>query len=140
MAIFTNHNKQLDGSSTSSGGATIIATGTTIKGEIDIECRLHIDGYVEGTINSKDTVMIGKNGFVKGIINAHALVVAGKFIGDCVSNILELKAQGRIEGTITANELVVERKGVFIGESKVRDSKEIPSKDIAKDIDSKKKV
>ena len=75
--------------------------------------------------------MIGKNGFVKGIINAHALVVA---------NILELKAQGRIEGTITANELVVERKGVFIGESKVRDSKEIPSKDIAKDIDSKKKV
>lgn len=101
---------------------------------------MHIDGYIEGSINSKDTVMIGKNGFVKGIINAHALVVAGKFIGDCVSNILELKAQGRIEGTITTNELVVERKGVFIGESKVRDTKEIPSRDIAKETDSKKKA
>lgn len=86
--------------------------------------------------------MIGRSGIVKGAINANALVVAGKFIGDSVSNFLELKAQGRIEGTITTNELVVERKGMFIGESKVRDgkgSREMSVKEIIKDTDSKKK-
>ncbi|WP_394909492.1 polymer-forming cytoskeletal protein [uncultured Helicobacter sp.] len=142
MAIFTNDNKQLDGSSSTSGGATIIANGTRIKGEINIECRLHIDGDFEGTITSKDTVMIGRSGIVKGAINTNALVVAGKFIGDSVSNFLELKTHGRIEGTITTNELVVERKGVFIGESKVRDgkgSREMSVKEIIKDTDSKKK-
>lgn len=139
MAIFTNDNKQLDGSS-STGGATIIASGTRIKGEINIECRLHIDGDFEGTINSKDTVMIGRSGVVRGVINTNALVVAGKLMGDSISNFLELKAQGRIEGTITTNELVVERKGMFVGESKVRNnSKEIPTKDIIKEADSKKK-
>ena len=76
------------------------------------------------------------------VINANALVVAGKLMGDSVSNFLELKAQGRIEGTITTNELVVERKGMFVGESKVRDSKnprELLGKDGIKDLDSEKK-
>lgn len=123
MAIFTNDNKQFDGGNTSSGGATIIAQGTRIKGEINIDCRLHIDGDFEGVINSKDTVMVGKNGVVRGEIHTNALVVVGKFIGNSISNFLELKAQGRIEGVITASELVIERKGVFIGESKIKDSK-----------------
>lgn len=84
--------------------------------------------------------MIGRSGVVRGVINANALVVAGKLMGDSISNFLELKAQGRIEGTITTNELVVERKGMFVGESKVRNSsKEIPTKDIIKEADSKKK-
>lgn len=84
--------------------------------------------------------MIGRSGVVRGVINANALVVAGKLMGDSISNFLELKTQGRIEGTITTNELVVERKGMFVGESKVRNnSKEIPTKDIIKEADSKKK-
>lgn len=86
--------------------------------------------------------MIGRSGIVKGAVNANALVVAGKFIGDSVTNFLELKTQGRIEGTITTNELVVERKGMFIGESKVRDTKsprDIPAKETIKEVDSKKK-
>lgn len=84
---------------------------------------MHIDGDFEGVINSKDTVMVGKNGVVRGEIHTNALVVVGKFIGNSISNFLELKAQGRIEGVITASELVIERKGVFIGESKIKDSK-----------------
>ena len=69
--------------------------------------------------------MIGRSGVVRGVINANALVVAGKLMGDSISNFLELKAQGRIEGTITTNELVVERKGMFVGESKVRNNSSI---------------
>ena len=129
MAIFTNDDKQPNGGgSGNSGGATIIAQGTRIKGDINTDCRLHIDGEFEGNINSKNTVMVGKSGTIKGEINADGLLGAGKVIGNCGVNLLDLKAQGRIEGIITASEITIERKGVFIGESKIKEPK-IPTFD-----------
>ncbi|CUU40386.1 MULTISPECIES: bactofilin family protein [Helicobacter] len=120
MAIFVSDNKQPDGVNTSGGGATIIAQGTKIKGEINTDCRLHIDGEFEGNIHSKDTVMIGKNGVVHGEIDTSSLIVSGRFVGNVVSSTLEIKPQGRVEGTATTSEFVIERKGVFVGESKVK--------------------
>ena len=123
MAIFVSDNKQLDGVSQGSGGATIIAQGTRIKGEINTDCRLHIDGEFEGNIHSKDSVMVGKSGVVRGDVNANALIVSGRFIGNVTSNMIEIKPQGRVEGTVVTSEFVIERKGVFMGESKTKDSK-----------------
>ena len=122
MAIFVSDNKQSDGVS-SSGGATIIAQGTRIKGEINADCRLHIDGEFEGTIHSKDTVMVGKNGIVRGDIESASLIVSGRFIGNITANVLEIKPQGRVEGTAATSEFVIERKGMFIGESKIKSPK-----------------
>ncbi|TLD95458.1 polymer-forming cytoskeletal family protein [Helicobacter jaachi] len=135
MAIFVSDNKQLDGVSQSGGGATIIAQGTRIKGEINTDCRLHIDGEFEGDIHSKDTVMVGKSGLVRGDVKANSLIVSGRFIGNVTSSMLEIKPQGRVEGIVVAGEFVIERKGVFMGESKIKDSKpniaslELPKKD-----------
>lgn len=124
MAIFVNDNKQSDGvAQGGNGGATIIAQGTSIKGEINISCRLHIDGNFEGNINSKDVVMIGKNGKVKGEIQSSSLVVSGLFDGNVTSSIVEIKPHGRIEGTVVTGEFVIERKGLFMGESKAKDTK-----------------
>ena len=122
MAIFVSDNKQSDGVS-SSGGATIIAQGTRIKGEINADCRLHIDGEFEGTIHSKDTVMVGKNGIVRGDIESASLIVSGRFIGNITANVLEIKPQGRVEGTAATSEFVIERKGMFIVESKIKSPK-----------------
>ncbi len=122
MAIFVSDGKQPDGVSTG-GGATIIAQNTRIKGEINIDCRLHVDGEFEGNIYSKDTVMIGKSGLVRGEIQTQSLIVAGRFIGNVSANVLEIKSQGRIEGTVTTSEFIIERKGAFIGESKIKDQK-----------------
>lgn len=123
MAIFVSNDKQFDGVSSSGGAATIIAQGTRIKGEINTDCRLHIDGEFEGNINSKDTVMIGKSGIVHGEIQTNSLIVSGRFVGNVSSGVLEIKPQGRVEGTVATNEFVIERKGLFVGESKIKDSK-----------------
>lgn len=137
MAIFVSDNKQLDGLA-SSGRATIIAQGTKIKGEINTDCRLHIDGEFEGNIYSKDTVMVGKSGLVRGDVQAACLIVSGRFIGQVTSNVLEIKPQGRVEGVVATAEFVIERKGIFMGESKTKDLKaskadiaslELPKKD-----------
>lgn len=81
--------------------------------------------------------MIGKSGIVRGDMQTASLIVSGRFIGNVTSNVLEIKPQGRVEGIVVVGEIIIERKGVFIGESKIKDSKvktdiaslELPKKD-----------
>lgn len=121
MAIFTSDDKQSNGvAAQKAGAATIIAQGTRIKGNITTDCHLHIDGGFEGKIDSKNTVMIGKNGQVDGEVYANKLVISGKLKGLTESDTVEISPQGRFEGVITSTELVIEKKGVFIGESKIK--------------------
>ncbi len=86
-----------------------------------IDCNLHIDGEFEGVIRSKNSVTIGKSGGVGGEIYAEKLVVSGKFTGSCDCDVIEIMPQGRIDGQITTKELVIERKGYFVGESKIKE-------------------
>lgn len=102
------------------GPATIIAQGTKLKGEINTDCHLHIDGEFEGNIHSKNTVMVGKSGVVSGEIYAQKLIVSGKFNGTTESEVVEILPLGRIDGKIITSELVIERKGIFMGESKTK--------------------
>ncbi|ANV97762.1 polymer-forming cytoskeletal family protein [Helicobacter enhydrae] len=117
MAIFTqDHQHTNEGS-----GATIIASGTKIKGEIDTQCHLHIDGEFEGVIHSSHTINIGKSGVVNGEIYSEKLIVNGKFVGSVKSRVVEIMPQGKIDGKVTSHELVIERKGILTGESIVED-------------------
>ena len=118
MAIFTNDNKQFD--APNSNGATIIAAKTKFKGELTIECHIHIDGECEGNINSTNTVLVGKSGVINGDIIAQRVIVSGNFSGSIDSECIEIMPNGRVEGIIVCNELYIERKGVFIGESKIK--------------------
>ncbi len=84
-----------------------------------ITCHLHIDGEFEGNIFSKSTVVIGKSGFVKGDIYAQKLIVSGVFQGNTESSVVEIQPMGKIEGKVVTPEFVIERKGIFVGESKI---------------------
>lgn len=116
MALFAGDNKQSHGKET--GAATIIAANTKFKGEVTTDCHFHTDGEFEGTIRSKNTVMIGKTGVVAGDIFAQKVIISGKVIGNVEAKSIEILANGRLEGTITSDELVIERKGMFLGQSK----------------------
>ncbi|CBG40256.1 Ccm2-related protein [Helicobacter mustelae] len=80
---------------------------------------MHIDGEFEGNIHSKNTVMIGKSGHVHGNIVSQKLIVSGKFEGIAESEVVEILPMGKIEGKVITPEFVIERKGIFIGESKI---------------------
>lgn len=130
MAIFNGSNKQVNGNS----GSTTIAYGTKLKGEIEIECNLHIDGEIEGIIRSHNSMTIGKSGMVEGDIFAKKLIVSGRFVGSCECDTVEILPEGRIEGKIVSKELIIEKKGYFVGESRVKEENDI-IKEL--DIDSK---
>ncbi len=126
MAIFNNS----DGTHQSSKpdtNTTIITTGSTIKREMNLSCNLYVDGEFEGTIHSKKEVNIGKNGHIKGDVTTQRLVVQGYIEGTVSALRVEIKAAGRVNGTIESAELVIEAKGVFEGNSVVKDASPIPT-------------
>ncbi|RDU60878.1 polymer-forming cytoskeletal protein [Helicobacter sp. MIT 14-3879] len=116
MAFFAPDNKQPTGKET--GAATIIAANTKFKGEVTTDCHFHTDGEFEGTIHSKNTVMVGKTGIVIGDIFAQKVIISGKVVGNIEAKSIEIMPNGRLEGAIVSDELVIERKGIFLGQSK----------------------
>lgn len=72
---------------------------------------------MEGTIHSKGVITVGKNGTLKGDIDAAHLIVQGRVEGNVEVDRLEIKENGYVSGVITSNEMVIEAKGIFEGES-----------------------
>ncbi|QOP45163.1 polymer-forming cytoskeletal family protein [Sulfurimonas paralvinellae] len=121
MAIFNNGDVATKSSSTDSN-TTIITAGAKITGEVELSCNLYIDGELEGSITSSKEVNVGKNGHVKGNIVTNRLVVQGYVEGSVEADRVEIKAAGHVNGEITSIELVIESKGVFEGNSIVKNS------------------
>lgn len=116
MAFFAGDNKQSNGKE--AGAATIIAANTKFKGEVTTDCHFHTDGEFEGTIRSKNTVMVGKTGMIIGDIFAQKVIISGKVVGNVEAKSVEIMPNGRLEGVIVSDELVIERKGIFLGQSR----------------------
>ena len=87
-----------------------------------LSCNLYVDGNFEGVINSQQEVNIGKNGRIKGDIFTNRLIVQGMIEGNVNSARVEIKAGGRISGTLESSELIIEAKGVFEGNSVLKQS------------------
>ena len=116
MAIFSKReHKKSEGLVTQ--GATIIASGTKIKGDLTLSTSLHVDGEIEGVINSDNVVTIGTKGKVNGDIVAKGLVINGFFKGSAESDSVEIQPSGDVTGKLTYGELTIEKGANFEGET-----------------------
>ena len=116
MAIFSKNNKR----SISSSETTLISQGANIKGEFSFDSRLHVDGEIEGKIVSKNTVVIGKKGIIRGDLQAEKLVVNGKFEGVADCKTVEVLVGGTFTGDVISEDLMIESKAHFEGKSNIR--------------------
>jgi cytoskeletal protein CcmA (bactofilin family) len=116
MAIFDKNVAE----SNRTTGATIIAECTSIKGEINTECSVHIDGKFEGTIHSTSLVLIGKKGTIIGEVFAKGFIVSGLFEGTTDCDKIEILDGGCVRGKAISHQLVIEKNGFLEGESRRR--------------------
>ncbi len=83
---------------------TLIAEGTTIRGDIEFAGGLHLDGAVEGSLSAhgeKAVLTVSDKGRVTGEIRAPNAVINGAVKGDVViSERLELAVHARVEGNV----------------------------------------
>jgi len=93
-----------------------------------LECNLFVDGIFEGTIHSSKEITVGKNGKIMGEIYAKHLIVQGEIKGNISVDIVEIKSSGKVSGTVESQELIIEPKGLFEGNSIIKGSSTTISK------------
>lgn len=103
---------------------TIIGKGTQIKGNLKVQNSLRIDGSVVGDVQSTDTVIVGKDGEVRGQVKGKHVLLAGKVNGNVLaSDRVYLETKAVIQGDIRAARLVVDEGALFDGKCNMSDDK-----------------
>lgn len=104
-------NNENDGNS-----VNLIGAGTKIKGNIQSEGDIRIDGTLIGTITSKGKVVVGSTGTVEGEITCENADISGTVkVKIAVANILLLKPTAKLTGDIVTSKLAIESGATFSG-------------------------
>ncbi len=83
----------------------------------DLQGSLHIDGRVDGVIESDFGVSIGVNGHVTGLVKAKSIVLSGVLDGKIACEKIDILASGKMIGELICSEVTIETGGKFIGQS-----------------------
>jgi len=78
--------------SNGTNGATLISTGTVLKGDINSNSDLRIDGTIIGNIRGNAKIIIGSSGVVEGDIEGNQADITGKVTGNIkMKDLLQLR-------------------------------------------------
>ncbi|MBN2102716.1 polymer-forming cytoskeletal protein [bacterium] len=103
---------------------TIIGKGTQIKGNLKVQNSVRIDGSVVGDVHSSDTVIVGKDGEVRGQVRGKHVLLAGKVQGNVLAaDRVYLETKAMIQGDIRAVRLVVDEGALFDGKCNMSEEK-----------------
>lgn len=96
----------------------MLGEGTSVKGDLQTEGNLRIDGQFEGNICVKGKLVVGKAGMVTGVVNCTAAEIEGcmKIEKMKVDGLLSVKSTANIEGVIEVDRLYIEQGAVFNGQ------------------------
>ncbi len=96
------------------GEVALIGAGVTIKGDVEAEIDLQIDGNVHGDVRC-GTLIVNERALVSGSIVADRVRVAGNVDGGIEATDLAVEASARIKGDISYSRLRVSNGGIFEG-------------------------
>ncbi|MCH7413988.1 polymer-forming cytoskeletal protein [Belliella sp. R4-6] len=121
--------------------SNVISKETSITGDIKAQGNIRVEGRVDGSLDSKNKIVIGESALVIGKVKAEEVEVSGKVEGDvyCLGTLF-LKKTALIDGDIFTQKLVVEAGAKFNGKCQMG---EFPSNEVngkAKLEESKKEL
>jgi cytoskeletal protein CcmA (bactofilin family) len=103
------------------GTATLIALGTSVKGELSGSTDVQIEGEVEGEVAVDALVVVGAGGSVRGPLRGRLVWVAGRVAGKVIAaERLEVAATGSVEGDLAAPRVVIAEGAFFRGQIEMR--------------------
>ena len=106
--------------STNGNGEThihnLISAGTTIKGDIETDGDLRIDGGLIGNIITKGKLVVGESASIEGSIKCENADISGKVVAKVtVNQHIVLKEPSRFSGDIITKKISIEPGAVFSG-------------------------
>lgn len=101
---------QIDSRTPSDDNVTVLSRKTEIRGgTLSVAHDLTVRGVVEGEVRVGGKVVVAPGAQVLGLLEAREATIAGRVQGDLsVSETLTLRSTAVVDGTATANRLVVE--------------------------------
>jgi len=97
-----------------------IAQDTKIKGNIESNGDIRIDGILEGDLDCKGRVVVGPESKISGTIRCSSAEILGFVKGEIiVKDLLSLKGSASITGNLTMGKLSVEPGARFVGHCKM---------------------
>jgi len=108
-----------------------IAQDTKIKGNIESDGDIRIDGILVGDLECKGRVVVGPDSRIDGTIRCTSAEIMGYVKGEIsVKDLLSLKGTASITGNLTMGKLSVEPGARFVGHCKmINEEKQVPEAD-----------
>lgn len=95
-------------------GLSIINDRLTLRGEIDTDGTVRVDGRVEGGVHRAGMLIVGSGGGVIGDIEAGDVIVAGTIHGNVhATGRVEIEPGAAVHGEIRANNMLL-REGAML--------------------------
>ncbi len=85
--------------------STVIGRGTLIKGDLEFEGGLHLDGRIIGNVNGVEgggsAITVSEQGVIEGDVQVDVLTLNGTVVGDVyAAERVELASRARVTGTV----------------------------------------
>jgi cytoskeletal protein CcmA (bactofilin family) len=103
-------------------GNSLLGKGAVVKGDVNTDGDIRIEGKVFGNIKVSGKLVIGEGAEIKGDIKANHVEVYGKVKGKLiVDEFLAIKGNGLVEGELFAAKLQIDPTAFFKGVSHMPD-------------------
>ncbi len=95
-------------------GSSVIGSDLTIKGDVQSDGPLIINGKVQGDVKSR-TLTVKEGGIIEGNVAADEVMIFGKVFGTIQARELRLRPSSHVEGDILHEQLEIEMGTSFSG-------------------------
>ena len=103
-----------------SGETCVISHGTMIDGKFKATENVRVDGIIKGEVKCEKRLVMGEKGRIEGTISSKDAIIMGKIEGELhVTGTLTLKGTALIKGIINAKYMIVDEGAKYYGECNI---------------------
>lgn len=98
----------------------LLGRGSEFEGKLSFEGTVRIDGKFNGSIVTKDVLVVGEGAVVTAEIDCGTIIVHGQIVGNIkAKGAVELHAPAKVKGNIETPTLMIEKGVTFDGQTKM---------------------
>lgn len=104
----------------------LLGRGSEFEGKLSFEGTVRIDGKFNGSIVTKDVLVVGEGAVVTAEIDCGTVIVHGQIVGNIkAKGAVELHAPAKVKGNIETPTLMIEKGVTFDGQTKMEGAERV---------------
>ena len=102
-------------------GYSVLDAQMVVRGDLETDGMLRIDGRLEGNILRAGVVVLGEGAAIVGNVNARELVIGGTITGNIVAESrVEVEASAEVDGDVESDAILIHEGGAVRGRLHIR--------------------